>query len=242
MFKGRILVNSSLVDSLAEAIKANTPLPEFNEDLSLEEAYEIQRAVTAAVSPAGAGGIKAGVTSKIAQTLFKLDHALIGALYADAQHKSGCSIPFLERRSIECEVAVLADDDGNPSHVAPAIEMVYVRYSRQSDMSAASLITCNLGADLYIVGDFQPWNERFSDTQITLHRDGSVLNEATIDEPLGGPIKSTNWIWDEANRRGFAPSAGVMFLTGACGNVIPAEIGEYTAEFGDLGAVTWRIE
>lgn len=71
-------MNTTLANQIAEAISSHSPLPEFNEELTLEQAYGIQHSVKRLRSPGQIGGIKAGVTSKMAQGHFKLEHALIG--------------------------------------------------------------------------------------------------------------------------------------------------------------------
>ncbi|MEM6536986.1 MAG: hypothetical protein AAF668_04580 [Pseudomonadota bacterium] len=235
-------MNTSLANQIAEALSSHTLLPEFNDELTLEQAYEIQHAVTQLRSPDRIGGIKAGVTSKIAQGFLKLEHALIGSLYADTRHTDGSTIPYLEGRSLECEVAVIVDGNGRPKEIAPAIEGVYVNYSRQSDMSAASLVTCNLGADLFIVGDFQPWNAKSEQSTIELKHDGDLVNASSVTEALQGPASATSWMWEEAIKRGFNPTDGTLLLTGACGTVVPAEPGQYKADFGTLGKLTFSVE
>ena len=234
-------MKSAFKELLFEAISSHTPLPEFDEGLSLEEAYELQHAVTIARSPNGVSGIKAGVTSQLAQSFFKLDHALIGSLYADARREIGCAIPFLKGRALECEVAVLVDGNGTPKQIAPAIEVVFVSYSRQSDMSAASLVACNLGADLFIVGEFLPWNPKFNLVPIELKYEGEVVNTSNSTEALEGPEAAVAWMWEEAIRRGFKPTDDTLILTGACGTVMQADAGRYEATFGALGNLHFHV-
>ena len=142
---------------------------------------------------------------------------------------------------LECELAVVVDSFGNPDALAPAIEVVYVRFNRPEDMNAANLVLCNLGADAYIVGDFLPWAPPYDNVSVTLKRGAEVLNQASMTDALGGPEIAVPWIWQESIRRGFTPVADSLILTGACGNVVPAEAGHYEADFGALGTLRFEI-
>lgn len=226
---------------VAAAIAARIPLPSFEGELSLDEAYDFQQQVTELRTDGAVGGIKAGVTAKAAQDFFQLEQAVLGRLYADSRLATGCALPFLEGRSIECELAVIADPDGRPKSIAPAIEIVLVQFSKPTDMSAANLVACNLGADLYIVGGVVPWNPSYSELTVQLRRDGDLVNEAEMSEALGGPERATRWMCQEARRRQFDCGDGTLLLTGACGTAVPAEVGSYTADFGRLGKIVFEV-
>ncbi len=116
-----------------------------------------------------------------------------------------------------------------------------MNYSRQSDMSAASLVTCNLYADLFIVGDFRSWNPKLEQTTIELKREGDLVIESNVTAVLEGPASATAWIWEEALKRGFNPEDDMLLLTGACGTVVPAEPGQYEAHFGALGGIRFNV-
>lgn len=228
---------------LAQAIKSHTPLPEFDLELDLQEAYRLQHEVTALRAPGSIGGVKAGVTASMVQQFFGLEHALLASLYADSQFGNGETIPYLEGRNVECEVAVIVDKDGVPKALAPAIEIVYVKFARDADMSAPSLVASNLGADLYMTGAFLPWDESLNDVSVELKRDGEVVNAASMTDALGGPVPGADWMWREARKRAFVcKGEETLLLIGACGNVVPAEKGRYSADFGRLGKVDFAVD
>lgn len=232
---------SDFANSLAAAIKSHAPLPAFTDTLSLDDAYALQHQVTQARTGGQIGGVKAGVTAPMVQAYFKLDHALIGSLYADGRHSTGCSLTYLEGRAIECEVAIIVDEDGRPKSVAPAIEIVFVKFSQQADMTAPNLVACNLGADLYIVGDPVPWDPAFNATKVVLTCGDETVNEADMTDALGGPESAANWMWKEVRARDFPLSGGTLLLAGACGTVVPAKPGHYAADFGALGKIEFEI-
>jgi len=224
----------------AEAISSHAPLPKLG-NMTLEEAYVLQHEVTSIRSPAGTGGIKAGVTAPPAQKFLGLSHALIGSLYADARLASGCVLDHLPGRMIECELAILADRQGNPLAVAPAIEFVFLKFADPKDMTLGGLVASNLGAELFLVGDMVPWEEYHQNLSVELARDGTVVNRAQMNDSLGDPQTAAKWMRSEALAREFTLDETVLFLAGACGAVVPADRGAYIADYGDLGKIDFEI-
>jgi len=123
-------VSNAFPDALAHAIAHRDVLPEFDGEHSLDEAYLLQRQVVELRARGAIGGIKAGVTAPALQGFFGVDHALLGRLYADSRLASGCTIPYLAGRNLECEFAVVVDGQGRPRAVAPAIEIVLLQFAR----------------------------------------------------------------------------------------------------------------
>ena len=235
-------MNIEAAERLADAIKNHEAVPKMPETGSLEEAYALQLAVTEKRAMNGIGGIKAGVTAEPVQQLFGLNHALIASLYEDSKYENNAKLPFLEGRGVECEVAVIIDADGRPQQIAPAIELVYVKFAHPEDMSVENLVIINLGADAYIVGDFQPWQLEFNDLQATLFFGDEAVNKANMSDAIGGPESASKWIWQEAAVRGLNAGEGTPLLTGACGQVVPGNSGSYRADYGPLGDIVFEIE
>lgn len=230
-------MDTELAKSIAIATSQRTNLPVNLDIQDLTSAYQLQHEVTALRSPEGAIGIKAGVTAKQGQAFFGLDHALIASLYADTMHASGANIPSVEGRLLESEVAIKVDKDGHPLEIAPALEIVAVRFADARQMTAPNLVACNLGADLFVVGDFIPWQDSFNSIELRLTCDGEVINEVSIADALGGPAPGAHWVVAEAMLRGFSLQDDFVFMMGACGRTVPAQVGTYRGEYGPLGSV-----
>lgn len=138
---------------LAGAIKAHRQLPGFAVELTLQEAYDLQGLVAEQVSPGGLAGLKAGVTSSQLQQFFDIDHALMGRLYRSGQLSKGVVLPHLEKRSIECEIGIVIDAQGQPKSAGPALEIVYLDFASPEDMTGPNLVAGNLAADQFLTGD-----------------------------------------------------------------------------------------
>jgi 2-keto-4-pentenoate hydratase len=233
---------SELAEKLSTAIRAHDPLPKFNRQLTLDDAYALQHSVTKCRAGNRVGGIKAGVTAAPMQDLLGLNHALIASLYADGEVEAGDTIKYLNGRKVECEFAAIVDDIGLPKAIAPAIEVVYVNFQRSSDLCAESLVASNLGADLYMLGDFAPWDDDFAELTVTLTCDGTVVNEAPMTDAFGGPRAGVRWMWREARKREFRLGHRTLMLLGACGKPVDAAPGKYRADFGVLGAVEFIVQ
>ncbi len=231
----------AFITRITDAMRIQAPIPPIDRTLSLPEAYALQKEITRRSWPAGTGGIKAGVTAQTARQFFGIDQALIGSLPAAGRLAEGCRMPFIHGRMLECELAVTVDADGQPRVVAPAIEIVRVQFSRPEDMTAANLVLTNLGADAYIVGQFQPWSPPYAEVTAELRRDGDLINRAPTTDSLGGPEHSVPWIWQEAVARDYPVGSETLLMTGACGKVLPADAGTYTADFGPFGELGFEI-
>ena len=239
--KARQAADETLLDAISDSIRSHQPLPEIDVALDLDQAYTAQHQVTDRLCQDQSRTIKAGVTVPVIQEILGIDHALLGSAYSASRHGDGAAIEHIEGRMLECELAVLVDSSGEPKAIAPAIEIVYVRFTRPEDMTAANLVLSNLGADAYIVGRFVPWEPSYDSATCTLRRNTKIVAEASMADAIGGPEKSTPWIWEESRKRGFSGTGDTLLLTGACGDVIPADIGAYEADFGPLGRLTFSI-
>lgn len=232
---------STLANQIAESIISDTPLPEPETALTLAQAYEIQREVAHKVSPGGIAGIKAGVTSDALQDMFQIDFALLGRLYESGRLAEGSILPIRKGRLIECEIACLCDSHGQVQAIAPAIEFACVRFSGPTSATAPNLVAANVAAEKFLVGASRPYQPSLDSVSIELYRDDELINEGTINESLDGPSAASRWIIKEAKQRGFDIGDTNFLMTGACGQVVPAEPGKYRAVYGDLGTLYFEI-
>ena len=226
-----------LAPAIASAILAGEQLPTFDATMTLDEAYSVQHDVLGLCAPEGLAGIKAGMTTPGSQSFFGIDKFLLGGICPETLQASGWEVPFRAGRLIECEVALRLDGNGRPIACAPALELVSLDFERATDMNATNLLAANLGAEFIVLGEFQPWEKKFDDLAILLSRNGTPVNSGVVQDALGGPSLSARLIFSEARERGYDLPPDPIFMTGACGDVVPAEKGKYEAYFGTLGSV-----
>ena len=235
-------LSSELAPAIASAILTSGPLPAFDATMTLDEAYGVQHDVLGLCAPEGLAGIKAGMTTPGSQSFFGVDKFLLGGICPKTVQASGWAVPFRAGRLIECEVALRVDGEGRPIACAPALELVSLNFARETDMNATNLLAANLGAEFIVLGEFQPWKVEFDDLAISLSHNGAAVNSGEVQDALGGPSSSAGLIWSEARARGYNLTPDLILMTGACGQVVPAEKGKYEVDFGALGSVYLEVE
>ena len=235
-------MEEDLVEAMAKAIKAREALPRMPDDLDLEQAYAIQKALVDTVAEGAIAGLKAGMTAAAGQKQFGLTHPLIGSLY-----ESGCLLPGISLAatpgvSLECEIGVVIDGAGNPKSAGPVIEVPRMAWGDPADATGVNLTACNIAADRFIVGTQLAFRSDYADINITLTRDGETVCQAPATDALGGPHAALEWMLDEAAARGLEIRDGMLLITGACGGIHPALTGAYRADYGGLGSIEFIVE
>lgn len=232
---------SSLVSDIAESIREKLPLPKMPDALTLDEGYVIQRELVETLADGPLAGIKAGMTAPGPQKLFGLTHPLVGSLYAWGRRESGTSFKSFRGVSLECEIGLIVDEQGNPRSAGPVIEVPYLAWSSPDDAKGSNVTAINVGADRYIVGEFADLRDDYESLTVTLTRDGETLCEASLSDALGGPQKALSWMLEESNKRGLEIADGMLLITGACGGIHPAEPGLHVADYGELGSIEFTV-
>ena len=119
-----------------------------------DEAYGVQHDVLGLCAPEGLAGIKAGMTSTASQSFFGIDKFLLGGICPKPVQATDWAVPFRAGRLIECEVALRVDGEGRPAACAPALELVSLNFSRETDMNATNVLAANLGAEFIVLDEF----------------------------------------------------------------------------------------
>ena len=231
----------SLVNDMAAATLNRTTLPKMPAGLTLDEAYEIQKALVAAVGGDAVAGRKAGMTAAASREQFGIDRPLLGSLFAAGRMPSGVSFPAAPGVMLECEIGVMIDADGAPMTAGPVIEVPRMAFADGEHLSAVNFVACSISADRYIAGEQHALLDTYDDVQVTLTRDGETLSAAPATEALGGPVAAVEWMLAESRSRGFPIAGGMLFITGACGGIHPALPGNYRADYGLLGSIGFSV-
>jgi 2-keto-4-pentenoate hydratase len=230
------------IDAIASAVLARQPLPPMN-CRSIDDGYRVQRALSAHINADRGGDLKAGVTATEAQQQLGLDGPLAASLYIDGRLESGCILSVTEGQELECEIAVITDGSGKPLGLMPAVEVVYLAFSRPEDVSVANAVAANLGADRYICSEVVPWDESLTQVPISVSKDGVEIAAMTNSYSFGSPACGAAWLVDEGRKRGLWRDSEQrrILLLGTCGNPISAQPGQYRIDFGPLGALDFSV-
>ncbi len=223
---------------------------------SLEEAYRVQSILVKALrgSEGVPVGFKAALTSSATQKRFGVPHPVWGRILSGHLLRDGAVIerskfinPFLE-----LEVGyVLARDVRRPipnheelfQYVAYAVAAVEVPDVRMplKDLKGIDLVSDNAGAAKVLVGEVRGPVLFYDDLRAKLYRDGKVVDIGEGKRVMGSPLKALLWLLNDAVSRGVFPRKGDLIITGTMGAMVPAKAGSYTATFGPLGEMRWKV-
>lgn len=224
------------VRDLAYAVAAGRTYPRFPEGLGLHEGEAIQTELVELVASGVPAGLKAGVGETAVQQFLGLAGPMLGFLYDGRRLNDGVELEADPAVRIECELGLRVSADGEIDAVCPVIELVRPDFATPSDLSGANLAACNVAADRFLLGSWQPWSSLL-DGSITLSRSDEIVMEAALTESLGGPKSAVAWMRSEAARRDIALWDGMLFITGTCGQAQPLLPGSYKVDFAGLGTL-----
>jgi 2-keto-4-pentenoate hydratase len=234
------------------------PLTGESADLSLDDAYAIQRRLEDTLVARGHRviGWKVGLTSPPLQESYGVGEPVLGFLLDSGIFGSGDAVPHARFAglAVEAEVALLlrADLAGPGVSAArallavegamPALELVDFRHRgtpRGADLIAdgvyASAVV--LGRPLTPLGGLDLALEG-----VVYEHNGRIVGTHTCAEVLGDPLNSLAWLANALGRMGRTLRAGDVVLTGSISKIVRAQRGDaMRASFTRLGAVSCRF-
>lgn len=254
-------MTSALVERLLQGRlggQASAPLSESTPDLTLEQAYGLQRQLEQALVGRGdrVVGYKVGFTTAALQERHGLTEPVLGFMLGSGVYGSGDAVPLSRFIAIgvEVEVAFLLKSDlaGPGVTIAsallavegamPSFELIDFRLSgtpRGPDVVADGVyanaivlgrpLTPVTGIDLALEG-------------VVFEQDGQIVATQTAAEVLGNPLVSLAWAANILGRMGRGLRAGEVVLTGSISKVLRPTAGQSVrASFTRLGSVACRF-
>ena len=255
------MVVSEAVQRLArnrQSREAAPPLSETAPDLTLEQAYAIQRALEIALVEQvdRVIGWKAGFTNSALQESYGVTEPVLGFLLASGAFGSGDAIPVSRFVSLGLEVEmafVMKADLAGPGVTAasallavegavPSFELIDFRMSgkpRGTDFVADGVLAnaIVLGGPLTPVSGLD-----LSLEGVVYEENGQRVATATAAEVMGNPLNSLAWLANALGKLGGRLRAGDVVLTGSISKVFRPKAGDSVrASFTRLGSVSCRF-
>lgn len=251
----------SAVDYLLQARASHqpvAPLTEFADDLTLEEAYAVQRALEQAFVLRGERviGWKVGFTSPALQESYGVNEPVVGFLLGSGVYTGGDAVPLGRFTSlgVEAEVAFLLRADlMGPGVTAvsallaiegamPAFELVDFRFSGKP--RGVDLVADGVAANAIVLG--RPLTPvaalDLALEGVVVEQNGQVVATNTAAEVMGNPLASLAWLANTLGRMGRGLRAGEVVLTGNISKVLrPGRGDSVRAAFTRLGSVACRF-
>jgi 2-keto-4-pentenoate hydratase len=238
--------------------EATTPLTEDAPELTLEQAYVIQREVERALLSRGERviGWKVGFTGAALQEAYGVSEPVLGFMLGSGVFASGDAVPASRfvGLAVEVEIAFLLKAPlAGPGVSAvsallavegamPSFELVDFRHSgkpRGADVIADGVYTnaIVLGRPLSPVSGLD-----LSLEGVVFEHNGQILATNTAAEVMGNPLNSLAWLANSLGRAGRGLAAGDLVLTGSISKVLRAKAGDAVrASFTRLGSVSCRF-
>jgi len=235
---------------------AVSPVSELAPDLTLEQAYALQRQLEQALVGRGERvvGYKVGFTTAALQERHGVTEPVLGFMLASGVFGGGDVVPLARFVAIGVEVAFLLKADlagpGVTSASAllavegamPSFELIDFRLSgtpRGVDVVADGVytnaivlgrpLTSVTGVDLALEG-------------VVFEQDGQIVATQTAAEVLGNPLVSLAWAANTLGKMGRGLHAGDIVLTGSISKVLRPTAGQSVrAAFTRLGSVGCRF-
>lgn len=238
--------------------RAVTPLTEKYPDLSLGEAYGVQRALEQALVLRGERviGWKAGFTNAAIQGQYGVTEPVLGFMLGSGVYSGGDSIPISRFASlgVEVEVAFLIKRDLAGPGVTPVSALLAVEGAMPSfelidfrcsgKASGADVVADGVFANAIVLG--RPLTPvaalDLALEGVVFEQNGQVVATNTAAEVLGNPLTSLAWLANTLGRMGRGLAAGDVVLTGSISKILRPEKGESVrASFTRLGSVSCRF-
>jgi len=234
------------------------PLSEIAPDLTLAQAYAVQRALETALVERGdrVVGWKAGFTNAALQENYGVTEPVLAFLLASGVFSSGDTVPVSRFVSLGLEIEMAfvmkADLSGpgvTPASALPAVEgampsfeLIDFRMSgkpRGTDFVADGVLANAIvlggppspvsGLDLSLEG-------------VVYEENGQRVATAAAAEVLGNPLYSLAWLANALGKLGGRLRAGDVVMTGSISKVFRPKAGDAVrARFTRLGSVSCRF-
>lgn len=253
---------SNLAEQLWKARLDGTLVDLTSVDLpaNVEEAYEVQRAITD-IADVQVVGFKIGATTDAAVQTLGLSEAFHGPLFHRYCKASPADVPTATAHQaiIECEIVVGLKNDLPPrdavyqrgdvetacAWVAAGFEIVATRFDIEL-AGHGKLLIADSGVNMdFVMGEKKnDWSEiDLTNHPVIL----SVNDEQTADghsgmSSFGDPLAAVAWLANRPTVRDRGLKAGDFITTGTCTGMVPVSIGDTVrADFGLLGEISARF-
>ncbi|OFT93873.1 2-keto-4-pentenoate hydratase [Burkholderia sp. HMSC10F09] len=251
----RIQEAAAALRDAAKTRKTIPPLRETYEQLSIDDAYAIQRINTDRHLADGRRlvGCKIGLTSVAVQKQLGVDQPDFGMLFDHMGYGDSEPIPaeILTQPKIEAEIAFVIGRDitvTNPGHLdvlgaieyaLPALEIVGSRIA-DWNIRIAETIADNASSCAYVLGT-RPCRLSSIDLRLcgmAMERCGELVSVGAGAACLGNPLNAVVWLARTMTTLGTPLKAGDLVLSGALGPMVAVRPGDvFDARINGLGSV-----
>jgi 2-keto-4-pentenoate hydratase len=252
---------SDMADSLIKADAENQPIPVLSKnepDLDAKTAYEVQKVYFQwRMTKDKAAGFKGGLTTEAAQKRFGVSSPVTGVLYASGKLEGS---PVLDKTAfrtmmIETEIGFVISQpiqqtlkdvqelQQKVGAVMPSIELPDFGFADMKAIKGIDVIAANVVAAKFIAGASRPHQGiNLNEVSVTLYHNGQALYQGKGAEAMGDQWKAALWMINSIVEQGYRIEPGHILITGALGQMVPGKPGQYVADYGDFGKISFEIK
>lgn len=212
---------------------------EQNEDLSIEEAYAVQKEVSRLRCKAGdvIVGYKVGCIGPGVVEQFGMAGPVYGRVFRTEIHNSGKKLKCndFKNLAIEGEMAVLIRSDGTITNAFPVIELHNFIF-RRSSKTLVELIAnnaINAGAVISDHRESKPINQWSNAQTLSVKVNERIVDSGKLWAMAGGANEVVSWLHKQLRRHGVSLESSNLILTGTSLGLHPVQPGDRVSVFVD---------
>jgi len=251
-------LGTELYQALVDA-KTVRPLTERHPDISIEDAYQIQKQLMKLRLAAGERviGKKIGVTSKAVMNMLGVYQPDFGYLTDGMVYNEGQAIPMsrLIQPKAEGEIAfvlkkTLKGPGISSADVLAATEGVMACFeivdSRIQDwkIKIQDTVADNASCGVFVLGDrlVDPRDVDLNTCGMVLEKNGDIVATGAGAAALGAPANAVAWLANTLGRLGIALEAGEVVMSGSLAIMVPVAAGDnLRVTIGGIGSCSVRF-
>ena len=252
----------TLGDELYDALRAGKvlePLSSRHPEITIEDAYAVQRRMIARRLQAGESvvGKKIGVTSKAVMDMlgvYQPDFGwlLSGMVFDDGstierssliQPKAEGEIAFVLKHGLRGPGVSAAQVLAATEYVMPCFEIVDSRI-RDWKIRIQDTVADNASCGVFVLGDraVSPREVDLYSCGMVLEKNGEVFATGAGAAALGSPLNAVAWLANTLGRLGIGLEAGEVILSGALAAMAPIAAGDhFRVSIGGIGSCAVRF-
>ena len=247
-----------LASRVIAAHRNGTRLPYVSDaevPLSVDDAYHIQKKLVESILTDDViSGFKAGMTSRESQARFGASAPIFGSVFQTGLNESPAKIqrekfaqPILEtemgyrlQTSVSSPVTVRQVQEMVDS-IIPIIEIPDLRFPEQDKITHLDLIASNGASADVILGPPAESIQDVNALKIGLTRNGETISDGQATNALGDQWRALTWLINSAVEHGYTVEPHHFLMTGAVGQIGSLDPGDYRADYGWLGTITFEV-
>lgn len=245
-------------DAAARAGVPFAPITDSQPRLGLSGAYRVQRRLIARRIAKGdrVAGYKGGLMSQASLEARGVREPLVGVLFRSDRLDSGSPVSLCGYRkaSFEMKLGFLFSravttppTDGaalraSVGEIVPVVDLPDIAYRNPDRYSAVDMVAANVSAFRYVRGtEHEPQGLDLDALAVSMTRDGHPLTSGRGSESFGNQWASLAMVVRQILASGRRVAAGDLVITGKIGERGWLPPGDYRADYGPLGTVSFAV-